>query len=160
MKTTLLAIALVSLTGCVQRTTAPVADTRDADLKAIHDVEAAATKAWAAKNMDAILAQYASDGTMIVPGAPVAKGPEAMRGMLTELFKDPLAALELEVTVTEVSKSGDFGYQRGNYTLHATDGKTKKPMTEKGTYLSIYRKQADGSWKIIEDINAAGPAPQ
>jgi uncharacterized protein (TIGR02246 family) len=160
MKTTLLAIALISLVGCTRATQAPttVVDNRERDLNAIKEVEQASGKAWAAKDVNAIAANYASNGSMIVPNAPIATGPEQIRGMMTEFFKDPAVKLEFEVTGTEVA--GDLGYQRGNYTLHVTDGKTKKPLTEKGTYLTIYKKQADGSWKIVEDINAPGPAPQ
>jgi hypothetical protein len=30
-------------------------------------------------------------------------------------------------------------------------------MTDKGSYLSVYKKQSDGSWKIIEDFAVADP---
>lgn len=42
-----------------------------------------------------------------------------------------------------------------------TDAVTKKPVTEKGKYVTIYRKVADGSWKAIQDMNNADgpPAP-
>jgi uncharacterized protein (TIGR02246 family) len=161
MKTLFCAIALLGLTACTQGTTAPEAkavDTTAADLKAIVDVENAAEKAWTAKNLDGIMAQYAAGATLVVPGAPVTKGPEAIRGMLSELLKDPAAAVEMEITNTEVS--GGIGYQRGNYTLHVTDAKTKKPIVEKGTSLMIYKKQVDGSWKVVEDFNTALPAAQ
>jgi hypothetical protein len=36
-----------------------------------------------------------------------------------------------------------------------TNPKTKKPVTEKGKYVTVYKKQADGTWKAIEDINNA-----
>ena len=32
-------------------------------------------------------------------------------------------------------------------------GPKKKPVTEMGKYVEVYRKQTDGSWKVIEDIN-------
>jgi ketosteroid isomerase-like protein len=33
-----------------------------------------------------------------------------------------------------------------------SDPKTKKPLVEKGNYLTVYKKQADGSWKISNDF--------
>jgi ketosteroid isomerase-like protein len=40
-----------------------------------------------------------------------------------------------------------------------TDPKTKKLVTETGKHVAVYRKQADGSWKAILDIdNADAPA--
>jgi len=159
MKKLLWTVAVFSLASCTQAPS-PVADTREADLKAIHEVEQGAVKAWTTKDLDGIMAQYASDATMMVPGVPVAKGSQEIRGVYTELLKDPAASLQFAPTVTEVSKGGDYGYQRGSYSLIVTDPKTKKPITDAGSYLSVFKKQTDGSWKVVEDINAAGPAPQ
>jgi ketosteroid isomerase-like protein len=39
--------------------------------------------------------------------------------------------------------------------LTATDQASKKPATEKGRFVAIFRKQADGAWKAIQDINNA-----
>lgn len=40
-----------------------------------------------------------------------------------------------------------------------SDPNTRKPLHEKGKYVSIYARQPDGSWKMIEDIaNADAPA--
>jgi ketosteroid isomerase-like protein len=44
------------------------------------------------------------------------------------------------------SHSGDLGYSTGTYT--ATFGE----MTDKGKYVTIWRKQSDGSWKVTEDM--------
>jgi ketosteroid isomerase-like protein len=39
-------------------------------------------------------------------------------------------------------------------------GPKGKPMSDKGKYLTIYRKQADGSWKAVEDmLNSDLPMP-
>jgi ketosteroid isomerase-like protein len=34
-------------------------------------------------------------------------------------------------------------------------------VTDKGTYLTVFKKQADGSWKAVEDFTASEipPAP-
>lgn len=158
MKKTWLAFAgLLALASCTQ-TPAPVADTREADIKAIHDVEQGALKAWTAKDIDGILAQYTGDSMLMAPGMPATKGLQEIRVLLTELLKDPAISLQFSPTVTDVSKSGDYGYQRGTYSMVMTDPKTKKPMTETGSYVSVFKKQFDGSWKVVEDINVAGPA--
>ncbi len=156
MKTFGTVAALLSLAACMQSTPAPVVDTREVDIKALSELEASAIKAWAAKDINGIMAQYADNAVLVVPEAPVAKGAEAIRGMLAELLKDPAMSIILETSVTEVS--GDLGYQRGNYTLQVTDPKTKKAITEKGTTLIVSKRQADGSWKVVEDFNTALPA--
>ena len=41
-----------------------------------------------------------------------------------------------------------------------TDPKAKKPVTDKGKYVTVYKKQADGSWKAVADImNSDMPLP-
>ena len=41
-----------------------------------------------------------------------------------------------------------------------TNPKTKKPVTDKGKYVTVYKKQADGSWKAVADIlNSDMPLP-
>jgi ketosteroid isomerase-like protein len=51
----------------------------------------------------------------------------------------------------KASKGGDMVYTIGTYTQTMTNPKTKKPMTDTGKYITIYTKQADGSWKAEAD---------
>jgi ketosteroid isomerase-like protein len=56
------------------------------------------------------------------------------------------------------AKGGDMVYSEGTYTMTMSDPKTKKPMTDKGKFQTIYTKQADGSWKAIADtFNSDSP---
>ena len=50
-------------------------------------------------------------------------------------------------------------YSQGTYTMTVSNQKTKKPMTDKGKFLTVYMKQADGSWKAVSDtFNSDSPA--
>ena len=55
-----------------------------------------------------------------------------------------------------VAKSGELASSRGHYTMTYTDPGTKKPKTESGSYLTVYRKAADGSWQAVEDFITPG----
>lgn len=46
----------------------------------------------------------------------------------------------------EVSRAGDLGYTTGLYTLTRADGQMRF-----GHYASVWRKQADGRWKVLAD---------
>jgi uncharacterized protein (TIGR02246 family) len=147
---------MMFLAGCTQ--TPPAApDTRAADEKAIKDDEVAWNSDWAAKDLDKILGHYADDAALMVPGAPLMKGKDAIRMGLPQMLGDANLSLKFASSSVEVSKGGDLAYTQGMYTLMQTDPKTKKPMTEKGKFVTVYRKGADGSWKAIEDINNADP---
>jgi ketosteroid isomerase-like protein len=58
----------------------------------------------------------------------------------------------------EASKGGDMIYSQGTFAMTTTDAKTKKVKTENGKYLTVYRKQADGSWRLAADAAVADPA--
>jgi ketosteroid isomerase-like protein len=49
-----------------------------------------------------------------------------------------------------VAKSGDVAYTYGTYDLSMT-GPDGRPVTDKGKYVTVYKKQADGSWKAAVD---------
>jgi len=156
----LAAIAAFTLQfGCTQAPPPALPDTRAADEKAIRDGEAQWAKDFAAKDVEKNVAHYADDASLLMPNMAIRNGKDAIRGMFKGMFADPNFALGFGPTKVEVSKGGDLAYSQGTYTMTTTNPKTKKPVTEKGKYLTVYRKQADGSWKAVEDMtNADAPA--
>ena len=81
-----------------------------------------------------------------------------LRAGMKDAVADPKFSLDLKTVKVNVSKD-DLAYSQGTYSTSATDPKTKKVMAETGRYVEVYKKQADGSWKIVEDINSPdGPA--
>lgn len=49
-----------------------------------------------------------------------------------------------------IARSGELGYNYGIWTLAAKD------TTLQGTYVTIWRKQRDGSWKFVLDTGQSG----
>ena len=116
-------------------------------------------KDWAAKDVDKMATFYADDANVYLPNAPLVSGGAAIKAALKEVAADPNFKITNESLKVEVAKSGDIGYTRGTYTATSTDPKTKKVMLEKGKYVTVFKKQADGSWKAAEDIfNPDAPA--
>jgi len=144
---------LLSLAACSQAPPPAPPDMRAADEKAIHDDEVAWNQDWAAKDIEKIVSHYADDATLMIPDFPLMKGKDAMRAALKEMVADKNLALSFSSSTLEASKGGDVAYMQGTYSLTETDPKTKKAVTEKGKYVTVYKKQADGSWKAVEDIN-------
>lgn len=50
----------------------------------------------------------------------------------------------------EVSEKGDLAYTYGKYTW-ATKDSSGKPATSKGVFHTVWKRQADGSWKYVWD---------
>ncbi len=136
-------------------------DTRAADEQAIRDGEAQWVKDFAAKDVEKVVSHYADDAASMIPDMALMTGKDAIRAGLKEEFSDPNASLNFHPTKVEVSKASDLAYSQGVYTFVSTDPKTKKMVTESGGYVEVYKKQPDGTWKVVEDIatQAAPPTP-
>jgi uncharacterized protein (TIGR02246 family) len=156
---TILSLGLILFsTGCQQ---AP-ADTHEADVKAIRDLETAWMQAFNTRDSAKVAVFYADDATVLIPNAPAFNGVDAIKGAFKSLLDDPNFKLSFSATKVDVAKSGDLAYTQGSYTMTTTDPATKNPADEKGKYLTVYRKQADGKWKGVEDTfmtDAPAPAP-
>jgi ketosteroid isomerase-like protein len=151
-------IALLALTaGCANPTPA---DTRDADVKAVKDIEVAWSRDIASKDVEKWASYYAADVAVLMPNAPIMNGKDNVKAALKPMLADPNFALTFQNTRAEASKGGDFIYTVGTNSMTVSDPKDQKPVTDTGKYLTIYRKQADGSWKAVADmINSDMPAP-
>jgi|SRR5208337_2710120 len=148
----ILGLALVVLSvGCTNAPPPPPPDTRAADVQAVKDVEAAAFKELNAKDADKFASYFAEDCSALYPGAGILNGKEAIKAAMAPYFADPNFSVTFQSTRAMASKGGDMVYTQGTYTMTTTNPKTKKPMTEKGKYLTVYTKQADGSWKAVAD---------
>ena len=131
----------------------PPTDGREADAQAIRKAEADWAAAWAEKDIDGIMNHYADDAFVEMAGVPIISGKDAIRSLHKQGIMDRNLALLFAPTQIEVSKGGDLAYARGVYTVTKTDATSKRPVTVKGKYVVVYRKQADGHWKAIHDIN-------
>jgi len=126
--------------------------------QAVAAVEADWNKAFLAKDVDAIVEPYASDAVFVLPGMPPQVGTAAIRNVYVESFKDPNFGLTLTSDKVEVAGSGELAMSQGNFVMKGSDPKTKQPMTTMtGPYLTVFKKQADGSWKAIQDWVASNP---
>ncbi len=53
--------------------------------------------------------------------------------------------------------SGDMGYTWGHFEGHSKDA-NGNPVTTSGRYITVWRKEPDGSWKVVLDAGADEPA--
>lgn len=134
-------------------------DTHDADVQAIKDNEAQWNKDFQAKDADRLVAHYTDDAVLMSPGAPPMIGKDAITAGLKQMVSDNALSLNFSADRVEVAKSGDMGYTQGTYTMTMTDPATQKPINDKGSYVTVYKKAADGSWKAVSDIASSGTPP-
>jgi ketosteroid isomerase-like protein len=83
-------------------------------------------------------------------------GADAIRASYKKLFDDPEFRLDWEPTKAEVFPSGNMGYTVGRYQGVFKDAKNEI-VHRSGTYLTVWRKDKDGSWKVAADGGEADP---
>jgi uncharacterized protein (TIGR02246 family) len=151
---TLCSAALLGLmlAGCNPPPPPAAPDTHDADVRAITELETQWNQAYVAKDVDKIAAYYADDAVLMGPGSPAAKGKSAIVAELKQMVADPAFSLRFMSSTVDVAKSGDLGYTQGDFQTSMTNPKTHKAVDGQGSYVTVYRKQPDGSWKVVSDI--------
>ena len=140
------------LTGCAALMAMTVAcskDTSVADAQAIKDNEVAWSKDSASKDPAKFASYYADDATLMLPNEPILKGAGNIKSTAGAMMQDKNFALSFQGDKVEVA--GGLAYTQGTYSMTMTDQKGN-PAPDKGKYLTVWKKQADGSWKVIEDI--------
>ena len=119
------------------------------------------SKEWsdvAAKgDVEKTVSYWADNAIVMSAGEPTRTGISAMRQMVEESFKIPGFSISWQPQSVEVSDNGDMAYMIENAQVSFTDS-TGKAVTINNKAVSIWRKQADGSWKNAVDISTADPS--
>ena len=129
----------------------------DSAKKAIAADIASWNKQFDSKDIAGVVSHYADDAYFIAPGVAGTDGSTAIRQIYANASTDPAFTIRLTTDKVDVAGSGDMGYARGKFTEQYTDAKTGKVMSNGGSYVTVYKKQDDGSWKAVEDFGAADP---
>jgi ketosteroid isomerase-like protein len=92
------------------------------------------------------------------PNAPAVSGKAAARAWSQELSQQ-MTIQAIDYTSADVVIAGDWAIERyaGSLTMTPLGGET---MSETLKGIHIYRRQADGSWKLAQDVwNSDQPLP-
>jgi ketosteroid isomerase-like protein len=109
------------------------------------------SKAAQTKDPDKIAAFYSDHAVVYPPNGPIAVGKAAAREVWAGAFRDSSYTIRWKPERAEVGKGGDMGFTSGTYESTIT-GADKKISREKGKYLCVWKKQADGNWKAAHDM--------
>ena len=124
--------------------------TRPAE-RILRDLDAQWSKAAAAKDLEQTVAFYSNDAIVLPPNATSAATKESVRNV----WKDVLAAPGLVISWTpskvKLGHNGAMAWVSGSYELTMNDV-GGKPINDRGKYLEVWEKQADGNWKCAADM--------
>jgi len=140
--------------GCKQQAStdnpAQSAENHAKDEQAVRDTDAQWAKTAGTHDVDGTVAYYTDDAVLLPPNGPKVTGKQAIRAMWTTMI-GPDVALTWSPAKVDVSQSGDLAYIVGTYQDSFKDWKGK-PVTDHGKTLEVFKKQADGSWKVVADM--------
>lgn len=125
----------------------------EAAKRAIRIADLEMAKAVSDRNLEKFNALVADDAVFF--GRDVSRGREAIAKAWLPLFTDSSMFLKWQPTEVHVSATGDLGYSIGTYERRSKDA-SGQPASATGTYVSIWRKQADGKWRAVLDIGTPG----
>ena len=117
----------------------------------LYDLEARFAKDVLEKGGAGFASWFADDGVALGNGAAPLIGKVAIAKSANWLAKD----YQLTWTPTDalMGPSGDMGYTWGHF-----EGKSKdahgNPVLTGGRYMTVWRRQPDGSWKVVLDAGA------
>lgn len=98
------------------------------------------------------IALWAEDPVVkLAPGTPTLFGREAIAGHLRADL-DVISWQKVDITVGEVVSVGDLAFARGTVTLAGETKAGGDPVAADGKFLTVFGRQADGSWKICRDV--------
>ena len=151
------AAALAALAACSQSATAPPAADTAKDVAAITAGTAQFNANYKARAADKLVAGDAADFIGYFPFTAVQNGPEDAKARAAEFAADPASSVTITADRIEVAKSGDLAYAVGHAEGTATNPKTHAVEPRNSGYVAVYRKQADGSWKVVAVSVSPGP---
>jgi len=127
--------------------------------RSIDDAEKGMRKVANDKDAAGFASNFVADAVMMTPGMPPMKGQDAIRAGMKQLLSDPNFKIDFASDRVEVADSGDMAAVRGSYTLTVTDPATRKAIDDKGSYVTVFRKQKDGAWKAVLDCDVSEIPP-
>jgi ketosteroid isomerase-like protein len=153
-----LVVAFLVATLVLEIARPSVAASPKATADTLKQLEAEFMKAAADKGSAGYMSYYADDSVEVPNGGPLIQGKTNIAQSM-EFLDDKNNRLVWRPVGADISSSGDLGYTYGSFEFHAKN-RDGKPVVEYGKYTSIWKRQKDGSWKVVLDMGNAGPPPK
>jgi ketosteroid isomerase-like protein len=100
------------------------------------------------KNIDAAVAEYATDAEFLQPDGSRIRGAAEIR----KLYETITATYDSDLVFESqrIEGSGNLIYDSGTFRESLIVRATGKPQLSTGNYLTIYRRSSSGNWLIVE----------
>ncbi len=131
------------------------------DIYAINDAKTEFREGFNTGNVDTVLSVFADRVTDFSDGFPSffgEEGKKVLRHRLEKLFQS--CNVRLVVTIIDIEILGDTAIEYGWHECTMTPKRNGEARVIRERYVDIWRRQADGTWKISLFINNADHEPE
>lgn len=147
-------LAMIVAVGCAA--SPAYADASDEVMKADRDFAKMAQEKGVA---EAFAAYAAPDAHWFVPGPEPLRGPQAIKDRLAKAFSEG-GSLEWAPTRAWASVDGTMAVTWGRSVYTPPKDASGKAVSSHGSYLTVWTRQSDGSWKFSHDMGTTDPKPK
>ncbi|MGQ0714629.1 MAG: YybH family protein [Gemmatimonadaceae bacterium] len=151
----LLAACTASSGGTPGADTIGVAAAREAVMQADRDF----ADAFRSRRVEGWVSWFDTAGVQVEPRGTMPRGHDAIRAHMTATSGDTAMVLAWRPTEAHVSNDGSMAYTIGDYDYYVR-GRDSARTASSGQYLTVWRRQADSSWKVMADIGSPRQRPQ
>lgn len=130
---------------------------RARSVEEIRSAEAQALRDWNARDVNRVVERYADQAMVKFVPSRAMIGRQAIRSGTAPFLADPNFQISFGGEDVRVRQSGKLGSTSGSYSVRYTDPATGKAALESGTYVTVWERQKDGQWRVVEDITSANP---
>jgi uncharacterized protein (TIGR02246 family) len=153
---TVLAVSMAWSSLCAQaqqtdkRDTQPPSAALTEARQAIDRGNAQWVEAWDKADASIIAGLFAQDGILLGRNGKFFKGPQQIFERQKTVMESAGKGVKATVTTVDLWLDGDTAYETGTYSYKFQE--KGQPVTEEGRYVTIWKRQSDGAWKIITDM--------
>jgi ketosteroid isomerase-like protein len=154
----LFVLAAVWLGGCAKQG-APQSPARvqDGGAALLMELDARFDRDTAARGVDGWVSYFADNGAMGSADGPPVSGRDAIGQAMKDAFATPGFSLRWKPDYARILVPSKLGYTSGTFTSTRLNERGEK-VTKTGVYITVWRKQKDGAWKIEFDTGENGDA--
>ena len=119
--------------------------------KAIDAGNAKYIDAFARSDAGGLAGLYDESGSRFGPKGVVVRGRPAIAESVAEFMKSVTGPIKVSIETQDLWAVDDLVYETGKYTYTFTPPGKSETQTG-GHYVTIWKRQSDGGWKIVVDM--------
>ncbi len=154
-----LAVLAAAVAACAPQQAAPPKPDENAIRTAITAQLAKIGPIMLAKDTAGFANLFTPDGTWIAQDASTSRGRANLASAAGKFLASVQAITAPEITIDRLIVVNDSEAVTFSHGVYSITMKGKRPESHLNPFADLWKKEADGVWRIAYEINADGPAP-